>query len=255
MNVFVTATGPLLELCALLLLVRRALWRVYPALAAYVVWILIGNTTLLVTELYFHRFYPAVYWHSDSIDIVLRFLVVWEVFRQTFPKTSGLNRTLSKGLGIIALGLLLFACATFWGVQNYANLGSASAQGSISYIHLALDRSFGFIQALMILGVLLMGRYYGLSCGRNVRGIALAFGAWVSLSTANNAMADLTNSFLPYWSYLRPWSFGIMLVVWIWALWVYDPNPPIVESEASRLDQWTEDWNRTNSIARSILRP
>jgi hypothetical protein len=46
-----------------------------------------------------------------------------------------------------------------------------------------------------------------------------------------------------------------MMVVWIWALWVYEPNPPIVESGTIELNQWTEDWNRTVSAARTIIRP
>jgi hypothetical protein len=244
MVLFVTAVA--LELGAVYLLLRNGLWRVYASLSLYVTWLLAGNFALLIVYLYFPSVYPSYYWHSDSIDIVLRLLVVWEVFHQTFPRGSGLNKTLSKGLGIVAFCLLVFACATFWGYQNYSSLRS---------VHLALDRSFGFVQAVMILGTLLMARYYGVNYGRNVRGIALAFGGWVSLSTANNAMADLTNSFLPYWYYLRPLSFVFMMAVWIWALWVNEPNPPIMESDAAELSQWTEEWNRTISTARTIIRP
>jgi len=238
--------GVVLELWAILLLLRNNLWRVYARLFTYITWLFIGNSTILIAFLYFPRVYPSLYWHSDSVDVVLRFFVVWEVFHQTFPKSSGLNRSLSKGLAGIAFGLLVFASASFWVYQNYAELRP---------LHLALDRSFGFVQALMILGTLVTARYYGVRCGRNVRGIALAFGAWISISTATNAMADLTNSFLPYWYYLRPLSFVVMMVVWIWALWVYEPNPPIVEGDAVELSQWTQDWNRTISAARTIIRP
>jgi hypothetical protein len=238
--------GPALELCALILLLRHCLWRIYLRLFTYLIWLFVGNSAIVLTDLYFRRIYPSIYWHIDSIDIVLRLLVVWEVYRQIFPKNSGLNRTLSKGLGVIALGLLTIASVTLVNYRNYNGLGS---------LHLALDRSFGFVQALMILGTLMMARYYGVSCGRNIRGIALAFGAWVSISTANNAMADLANFFLPYFQLLRPLSFVFMLVVWIWALWVYEPNPPIVESEPVELNQWTEEWNRTLSAARTIIRP
>jgi Na+-transporting NADH:ubiquinone oxidoreductase subunit NqrE len=235
-----------LELGTVLLLFRNSLWREYPFFLVYAVWLLTANSGLFITDLYFRPIYPAVYWNIDSIDIFLRLLVVWEVFRQTFPKNSGLYRSLSKGLGIIALALLIFACASFWDYQNYTSLRS---------IHLALDRSFGFVQAIMILGTLVMARYYGLRGGRNIRGIALAFGAWVSVSTANNAMADLTSSFLPYFYRLRPLSFVFMLIVWIWALWVYEPNPPIEESADEDLSRWTEDWNRTISAARTMIRP
>jgi hypothetical protein len=245
-SVVICVAAVALEVGSLGLLLRRSLWRVYTLLFIYVLWLLIGNSTILVSFLYFPAVYSNLYWQSDTIDVILRFLVVWEVFRQTFPKSSRLNRSLSKGLGIIAFGLLLFACATFWSYQNYTAFRS---------IHLALDRSFGFVQALMILGTLVTARYYGVRCGRNIRGIALAFGAWVSISTATNAMADLDSSFLSYWYYLRPLSFVVMIGVWIWALWVYEPNPPIKESESVELRQWTEDWNRAISTARTIIRP
>jgi hypothetical protein len=45
-----------------------------------------------------------------------------------------------------------------------------------------------------------------------------------------------------------------MLVVWIWALWVYEPNPPNIESDEVELSRWTQDWNRTITAARTIIR-
>ena len=242
----IRAAAVALEACALVLMLRQARWRAYPFLCLYTIWLLVGNSVQEITSAYKPAIYASLYWRDDTIDVIVRFLVIWEVFRQTFPRSSRLNKSLSRGLGIIAFGLLLFGCALFWGYQNYSGIRS---------LHLALDRTFGFVQAVMILGTLLVARYYGVRCGRNVRGIALAFGGWVSISTATNAMADLANSFLPYWYYLRPLSFVVMMAVWIWALWVYEPNPPIRESEADDLDRWTQDWNRTISTARTIIRP
>jgi len=250
----VAAVG--LELATVLLLLRKRVWRSYTLFFVYATWLFLANSAILVTFLYLpaegqainwaRRVYPALYWNIDSIDVVLRFVVVWEVFHQVFPKSSGLNKSLSKGLAIVAFALLVVASATFWGYQTNTGLRS---------LHLALDRSFGFIQALMILGTLVTARYYGVRCGRNIRGIALAFGGWVSISTATNALADLNGSFVAYWYYLRPLTFVFMIAVWIWALWVYEPNPPIRESEAVELNRWTQDWNRTISAARTIIRP
>ena len=132
-------TGPILELGVLLLLLRNGLWRRYKFLLTYTLWLVVGNSAIIFTFLYFHRqidshpIYATLYWDIDSIDVVLRFLLIWEVFHHTFPRGSGLNRSFSKGLGIVAFGLLVFACATFWGYQNYASDRS---------VHLALDRSF-----------------------------------------------------------------------------------------------------------------
>ena len=246
LSIAICTTALALELAAVLLLLRKGLWREYPFFFTYAIWLLTANSAMFVTDLCRRPIYPIVYWHIDSADIVLRLLVVWEVFRQTFPRNSGLNRSLSKGLGIVALILLSFACATFWGYQSDTTLRS---------IHLALERSFGFVQAIMVLGTLAMARYYGVKCGRNIRGIAFAFGAWVSIYTANSAVLDLANSFRVFGDYFRPISFVSMLVVWIWALWVYDPNPPILEGAEEDLSRWTEDWNRTISAARTMIRP
>ena len=195
------------------------MWRMYPFFSIYAILNSLESFILLAAYLRVLLFYSTLYWRFDSMDVVLRFLVVWEVFHQTFPKGSGLNRSLSKSLAIVAFLLLAFACGvTFWGYQNYI---------SFLFIHLDVDRNFGFVQAVMILGTLLMARYYGVNYGRNVRGIALAFGVWLSILTASSALVELTTSFLPYWYYLRPLSFVAMVLVWIWALWVYDPNPPI----------------------------
>lgn len=255
LQLIIGVSGPILEVCALVVLLRNSLWRVYTRLFVYVIWLLIGNSAILVSDLYFQSMYSTVYWYVDGIDIALRLLVVWEVFRQTFPKNSALSRSFSKGLGIIALGLLVVACVTFWAYGHYGLPtlpGPAQARLASWRPHLALDRSFGFVQALMILGTLVVARYYGVTCGRNIRGIALAFGAWASISTADNAMIDLANSFVPVFYYLRPLSFVVMLVVWIWALWVYEPNPPIKETEGLELSRWTQDWNRTISTARNL---
>ena len=62
-------------------------------------------------------------------------------------------------------------------------------------------------------------------------------------------MVDLTNSFLPDWNYLWPLSFVLIMVAWMWALWVYEPNPPIIGEWTVELNQWTEEWNRTVSVA------
>jgi hypothetical protein len=258
MDLAICITAVVLELTAVVLLLRKTLCRQYPFLFAYVIWLLIANSAILLADLWFPHNYAMVYWYVDSSDIALRLLVVWEVFRQTFPKNSGISRTFSKGLGVVAIGLLVIACITLFGYQSYGLPSLAyptQARVASWRPHLALDRSFGFVEALMVLGTLVVARYYGVKCGRNIRGIALAFGAWASISTANNAMIDLANSFVPLFYYLRPLSFVLMLVVWIWALWVYEPNPPIVESEGLQLDQWLEDWNRAVSATRTMIRP
>src|SRR4029077_8176817 len=119
LSLAICVTAVVLEIGAVVLLLRRSLWREYPFFFLYAIWLLVGNSAILVVDLWYPTVYATAFWYSDSSDIVLRLLVVWEVFRQTFPKNSGLSRSFSKGLGIVAVGLLVVACLAFWGYLSY----------------------------------------------------------------------------------------------------------------------------------------
>ena len=182
--------------------------------------------------------------------MVVRFLVVWDIFRHTFSRTFMVDRVGSKMFSVVGAGSVIFALGSFWTFQTY---------GEFHSVYPALERSFSFAQAAMVLWLLIAARYYGIQLGRNVWGIAVAFGAWVSISTANNAVIDLQHSFLPYWQILRPLSFVLMLALWTWAVWIYAPNPPLAVELATDPDsqhrRWEENWNRTMSTIRRAMHP
>ena len=243
-------SGVVLEICLLWRLLRKGLWRTYSCFFSYVFYVVIGTLVLFGILRLLPGLYRSVYWGSESISIALRFLVIWEVFRHTFPIGSALNRTVSRGFAVVALGLVIFAVGSFWSYETYTEFHS---------VYPALNRSFGFAQAVMILGILFAARYYGIQLGRNIWGIAVAFGAYASILTANNAMIDLRHSFLPYWRLLSPLSFVAMLAMWTWAVWVEAPNPPIATRVAaepdSEFNRWTEGWSRTMSTIRRVMLP
>ena len=140
--------------------------------------------------------------------------------------------------------LLMLAVSTFWSYQTYVR--SHSAQ-------LAMERSFSFTQAVMTLGLLLAARYYGIALGRQILIIAIAFGAWASIGTANNAVIDLERSFLPYWQILRPLSFVALTGTWTWAVWMGVPAVRVADpARVTELSAWTESWNRTQSSLRRV---
>jgi hypothetical protein len=146
---------------------------------------------------------------------------------------------------MVVLALTVFALGALW---------SYAAYGRVRSMNLALDRSFGFAQSIFILSILLVGRHYGVCLGRNLWGIGVGFGAWMSLSTVNYALFDLTGSFFPYWQVVRPLSFIGLLLMWNWALW--RPSPILDTSEASvpeaALTTWMQNWDRTFSLLRKV---
>jgi len=242
-------TGVALEVCILWRLSRRQQWRQYFYFLFYVLYdFIVLDLILFGVWRFAPSLYRGFYWGSETISAALRFLVIWEVFRHTFPKGSALQQIASKGIGLVSLGLGLFSVSVFWSLDAYSRLHSPYA---------ALERGFGFSQAVLILGILLMARYYGVQFGRNMWGVALGFGTYVSICVVNFAVIDLQHSFLPYWQALVPLSFNAMLAVWTWAVWTYAPNPPIVTAntaeQAAQLGWWTDHWNRMLSTVRRVV--
>ena len=107
---------------------------------------------------------------------------------------------------------------------------------------------------MFVLSILLIGRRYGVYLGRNLWGISVGFGAWMSLSTVNYALFDLTGSFFPYWQFVRTLSFIGLLVVWLWALWSPSQSPYIADTPLPDeiLNTWTQNWNRTFDSVRKV---
>lgn len=237
-------------MCLVGRLLFKGLWRPYGYFFSYAVYVLAGTIAIFGTIMFFPGGYSTMYWVIESLSIALRFLVVWEVYRHTFPRGSAPHRVLSRTFAVVVTGLALVALGSFWSYATHPALYS---------IHAALDRSCGFAQAVMILGMLFAARYYGIQLGRNAWGIAVGLGVYASIATANNAVIDLAHSFLPYWTILSPLSFVAMLAVWTWAVWVEAPNPQMAIGTSPELDaefgRWVEGWNRTRSTVRRVTNP
>jgi hypothetical protein len=242
--------GLLLEVCLALRLLFNGLWRRYPWFCAYVVFSLAANLAMFVTAGFFQASYAHVYRTMEALSNGLRFPVIWEVYRDTFPRGSAVRRILSSGLADFVTGALILLLGSLWSYETYLSFHS---------LYPALDRGFGFTQSVLLLAILSAARYYRIQLGRNIWGISIALGAYASVATVNNAVIDLIHSYLPYWRLLSPLSFVAMLAVWTWAAWGDAPNPqiavevlPSLEAEAVR---WGRDWDETRAAVRRVGNP
>jgi len=242
----VYSAGLVLETLLVFRLCTTGLWRRYGFVLACTLYVLIFQTILsfLIFQ-YAPRLYAQYYWDTETLNMALRFLIVWELFRHTFPAGSPLRRMVSTGLAMSTLIVM-----AFWGLETY---------GKFHSLPLAVERSFGFAQAVLVMAILFTARYYQVPLGRNVWGVAVAFGMQSSLYTANAALIDILHAFLPYWRFFGPLTFVAMMGMWTWALWIYAPNPAIpVEASINQedaLEQWSREWGRTVSVARKAMNP
>jgi hypothetical protein len=241
--------GIVLELCLVWRLLSNGLWREYSYFLIYVLFVVLRTLGLFGVMNVAPAFFRDLYWESESVSMTLRFLVIWEVYRHAFPRGITLADSTAKGYLVAASGLLLIPAVMLWSVDSYT--------ASFS-VRLALERSFGYVQAVLLLEILFAARYCGIELGRNLSGIAVAFGGNLSVSTANDAMIAMHHSYLPYWQVLGPTAFLLMLSVWIWAVWVSVPDPAFTEDGSagtgSDLRFWEDNWGRTISSVRRIVR-
>jgi hypothetical protein len=244
-------SGAALEALLVWRLAKGGMIQRYPYFSIYVGYVVIQNIALFAVFQLDRGDYPTWYWGSGAAHMCLRFLLVWEVFRQTFPKASPLHRMVSRQATLGMIALISVSTGMLWAVETYSKSHS---------VNLAMERSFGFVQAVLILAILTLARYYHLPVGRNVWGIAVAFGMYSSLSTAVSAIMDLMrSSFFPYWYFLSPFSFVAMLGMWTWAVWTYAPNPIAAANEIADptgdAGRWADNWGRAVSTTRKVLHP
>lgn len=250
-------SGFALEITLVWRLAKERLWREYPLFALFLVFVIAQGSVGFAVLRYAPSAYPVWYSRTGVAHVLIRFALVWEVFRHTFPKESPLRHMLSKKalvelLAIITLATgMLSAVGMLWVIQTY---------GKSHSMFLAMERSFGFVQAVLILAILAIARYYHVSLGRNLWGIAVALGAFCSLSTAASAITDFARStFFPLWYFLSPVAFVAMLAVWTWAMWDYAPNPaPDTDAlidPAQDFGRWSENWGRAVSTVRKVSNP
>jgi hypothetical protein len=243
--------GMVLEVTLICRLLLGGIWRRYPYFFSYVAFVVVQTVALYAIFRLARSAYVPWYLDTGMVNLWARFLVVWEVFRQTFPGRSSLRRVVSKGFMAATLVVGTLLASMSWGIHVY---------GKSHSMYRALDRSFGFAQAVLILIVLIVARYYQVQLGRNVWGMAVAFGMYSSLSTANSALVDVFHFFFPYWALLGPFSLVVMLAMWTWAVWALYPNPAVagareIADNAGDLRDWADGWGHTVSSVRKVMNP
>ena len=226
------------------LIIWRALstshWQRFPYFFAYILFAFVRAVALYVLMRSHHAAYATIYWQTNVISLLLFFLVPWEISRHTFTQSV----TLRWIVGLALLLVLTSLSSATWLVGQ--GLGNFYAD---------LERKLSFAQAACMATILLLARLYSISLGRNIWWLALGFGVYTSISVMNFSLLDLLPSVFPYWQFVRPVTFNVMLAVWLWALWVPAPEPdwPLVPEEG--LIEWTRAWVRIRTVLRKVIFP
>ena len=213
-------------------------WHAYPFFYIYLSYTSFWTVAFLFFP-HAHPLYPKVYWDSELVAAVLRFLVAWEVFRGVFRHGTVIRR-IAGDVMVVVLVLLALA---FW------------LSGPTPGVSPVIDfmRKMALTAGVWTVLVLGVARFYGIRIGQNTWGMAIGFLIFVSSEIADFAAFDLSSWFIPIWRFVHPFAYVFMLVVWTWKLWDYAPNPQD-ETDSSLGPLLLSEWQRQSAALDETIR-
>ena len=207
--------GMLFEFLLLVRSVQTKTFTKYFYFYAYILCVFVVSTVLYI-ERSKPNFYEAWYWPTQFATLAIGFGVVLEVVRQALDAYPGAKRFAWRAS--CAVFAVTF-CYVEWHVARRTEWTTVAAT-------VELERDLRVVEALVLATVLAIVFYYRIELGKNVTGMILGFGAYVSVSLTTLALRSFVGPrFDMAWGLLQSASFVFGTAVWTVALWSYSPNP------------------------------
>jgi hypothetical protein len=208
----------------------------YPYFYAYVGCILVVDLTRYLVYTYDPPAFRNWYWSTQFLSVAIGYGVIIEILRQALARYLGAARFGGSILWTSFFSVLAYVTYKSATVTNW----SAAATGA------ELERDLRTVQAFALAGILLLISHYRIEIGRNLKGMIAGYGAFIAVSVVNLAVQAYAGPPLRVVSRdLQSYSFFIPLVIWIAALWSYQPTPAappagMLESDYASLSRWTK---------------
>lgn len=120
-----------------------------------------------------------------------------------------------------AVGLLIFGA-----IFCFALFYKLLALNSLSATGIELERNVRTVQAIFLFCIFAVISYYGISMGKNLKGMILGYGIYIATSLLTLAVRSYAGGrFNSAWNIIQPCSFDLTQLTWTIALWSYHPNP------------------------------
>jgi hypothetical protein len=209
------SVGIVLELLLLLRGYQQNLFRRYPIFFAYISFILVSDIVMVLIG-FPQRVYLYLYWMVEFISLVFGCLIVFEFYRVALHSYRGTARMARALLAVLFLLAMIKTVVSTLNVPRWwFDAKPAQVEGILRVCEL-----------LAILSLVVLLLFYSIPVGKNLRGILLGYGVFVSWSVVCLALVSTgVAKFDSLWSLTFPFSYLIGLVVWTAHLWSYQPNP------------------------------
>lgn len=207
----------LMMMGALLYRARRE-WRfgVFSVFWVYIGYVLCSSLVLYPLTLKSPIVYATAYWISSLISVLIGLGVTWEIYRIVFTPYVGvyrLGRTLTAALCVVV-------------GAKFATDVSTHTIGMLIPTTLELERNLRFVQALLLLVIVVLVVYYRVPLGRNVGCLFGGYALFVGSAVANLSLRSACGeSFQAWWRVLQPLEYMISVSIWCIGLWARSPGP------------------------------
>src|ERR1700761_936414 len=195
--------------------VQQGLFRRYPIFFSYISFVLVSDAVLFTVH-FSQGTYLYLYWITEFLGLVLGCLVFFEFYRVALNPYPGTARVARFLLAILFIGAMIKTIVSTASIPRWwFDVTPVQAEGFLRICQLL---------AILALTVLLL--FYSIPFGKNLRGILLGYGFFVSWSVVCLALAGAGIAKAEsFWSYTYPISYVLSVVVWAVHLWSYQPNP------------------------------
>ena len=236
-----------LECVLLISVVRRKMYRTHPLFSLYVL-SAIAQSALAFGVYRQWGFFSYTAWHlawgSQGVVVLIRTLAVWELTRRLLAAYSGVWGLASKIL--LAVGIAVsFACILLSRRSFYDGAMDA-------------DRGVELSLAVVIVGVFLFLRYYGLEAKAPDRQLALGFCLYSSFFVINFSIFErYLQTYVNFWNFLDILTFLATLFIWTKAARSYNiatqaATPPVMTEPEITKDSYTRVSQQLNRRLTSL---
>lgn len=223
------------------LLSRYALFYVYLGI------VFLQSFSLLIIYLAIPKYYASLYWSAEFVSVVLGCGVVWEIYRGALGRFPGAARMARNVLLFILLMVISKVLVDAWNSAGWRPAGTV----------VELERNLRAVQAIVLIGLVLVIAFYRIPLGQNLWGMMLGYGLFIGTNVITLALrALLGDAFQTAWQYLQPLSYLAVLCVWAITLWSYKTAPvPKIELQIGQDYQFLYGTTKRNlRQARAYLR-
>jgi hypothetical protein len=202
--------------------------KLYQRLFFFTIYATVLAAGTLGIQLIYHHFgfhstqSHSAYWILTMVDVVAASLAVAELCRYKLRGFKGIWGLAWRGLTLLALFFLVNALVDAWGQPN-----------KIAIYGLTIGRDFGISSVAILLALLLIRNYYGLSLEPLQRAIATGMCLFCIVDTASNTLLkDLFSNYISsspehasqiahagdLWNIIQSSAFIVSMGIWSFAL-------------------------------------